>query len=138
MNRKGISGKTVRALLSGGMMAMGVTLVCCALCAWLISKETMGEGAATYCIPMMLILSSFAGGKVAIGKLRERRLVTGLAAAGVYFLVLLAVTALFFDGQYRGLGVTVPAVLSGGAGAAILGNREKKRSVSRKSKMKHR
>lgn len=138
MNRKDISRKNVGVLLGGALAAIGVTLVCCAVCAWLISKEMIGEAAADYCIPVILILSSFAGGKTAIHRIQERRLITGVIVAAIYVLALLAVTALFFGGQYQGIGVTVPAALSGGVGAAILGNRAKKRAASRKSKMKHR
>lgn len=138
MNRKDISRKNVGVLLGGAMAAFAVTLVCCAVCAWLISKEMIGESATDYCIPVILIVSSFAGGKIAIHRIRERRLITGVIAAAAYVLVLLALTALFFGGQYQAIGVTIPAALSGGAGAAILGNREKKRPALRKSKIKHR
>ena len=37
-----------------------------------------------------------------------------------YYLALLAMTALFFGGQYSALGVTALAVLAGSGGAALL------------------
>ena len=138
MNRKSVSGKNVSILLWGGLTAVVVTAACCAICALLIGKELMGESAADYCVPMTVMLSSFAGGKLALGRIRERRMVIGALVAMVYILMLLAMTALFFGGQYCGIGVTAAAALGGGAVAAILGNRGEKRSVSRKSKLKHR
>ena len=56
----------------------------------------------------------------------QMALLTGVATALVFFLVLLSGTALFFGGQYAGLLGNGLSVLAGGLAAGLLGAREKK------------
>ena len=130
--------RTAGAIAIGTSAALLATLAGCALCAWLVSAEMIPETAMGYCAPIVLLISSFTGGKVAIGRTQDMRLVMGGAVAVCYVLAMLAVTALFFNGMYQRVGITMLVAMGGGAVAAILGNRVKKMGISRKSKIKRR
>ena len=85
----------------------------------LIGGERIPEESVGYGVMVILTLSSFSGAMAAAGRIRRRRLLICLLSAGIYYGILLAMTALFFGGQYSGAGVTALMVLCG-AGLAIL------------------
>jgi hypothetical protein len=53
-----------------------------------------------------------------------------MASGAGYYLTLLAMTALFFGGQYQGMGVTLGLVLAG-AGTATLLSVKRKNSITK-------
>ena len=128
------SGVSVGVLI-GVLVCVGVTLVATVILAWLIAAEKMGENAVGYGAMVVLLLSAILGSwtaSVIIGRLRTQVcLITG----GIYYLVLLSITALFFSGQYQGMGVAAILVIVGSGMTALFGIREKK---SRKNKIKKR
>lgn len=122
-NRKptGRAASMPGGLAAGTVTAMGTTLMMAAVLAKLIETEVVPEGAVGYGIMATLILSSFLGAMVSARKIkRQRMLVCGLSA-GIYFGLLLSLTALFFGGQYSGVGATALLVLCGGALAFFAG-----------------
>ena len=84
---------------------------------------------------VVLLLSASLGSWTASTKIGRLRTQVCLITGGIYFLVLLSITALFFDGLYQGIGVAAILVFVGSGVTALLGIREKK---SRKSKIKKR
>ena len=124
---------TGRASSMAGGLAFGVTMslllmiVMAAALAKLVEKEIIAETQIGYGVMVLLLLSTFAGSKLAWSKTKRRRLATCMAAGGIYFLVLLSITALFFGGQYEGVGVTAPLILAG-SGLASLPASQKKRA----------
>jgi dolichol kinase len=54
-----------------------------------------------------------------------------LISGAIYFLLLLAVTAIFLKGEYEGVGVTLFVVASGAILSAITGNSAKNRTRKR-------
>lgn len=125
-------------LAYGLLASLLVTLGGCAICATLISSESIAATAANYCVLGILLISAFAGAKIAIIRSGEKRLLVGTLTGALYLVVLLAMTALFFGGQYEGVGETALVVITGGIVAAIIGINGKKRGISHKSKIRHR
>ena len=127
-----------RGVILGTAVCFGITLIGSSVCAAMISSETIAAGSTGYGALMILLLASFCGATAGAGKAREKRLYKCMLIALIYMLLLLAMTALFFDGQYKGVPITALVVFTGGIVAAILGINRGKRSNLRKSKIKHR
>ena len=64
---------------------------------------------------MSAIIAFLADAAVAIHKIRRRKLLVAGASGLIYFACLLGITALFFGGQYQGIGVTGLMILCGSA-----------------------
>lgn len=128
------SGVSV-GILIGVLVCVGVTLIASVILAWLITAEKMGESAVGYGAMVALLLSAILGSWTASAKIGRLRTQVCLITGGIYYLVLLSITALFFGGQYQGMGVAAILVIAGSGVTALLGIREKK---SRKNKIKKR
>ena len=81
--------------------------------------EKAGENVIGYSAMIILMLSSISGTYVAQAVVKRRRQIVCAAASSAYFLSLLAINALFFGGQYQGIGATA-LVIAAGAGVMIL------------------
>lgn len=116
---------TGRAMSIPGGLAVGVgagiamTLAGSVILTKLVLSETMQMENLGYGIVGLLLMSSFIGAVTACGRVKRRPLLICMLSGGLYFLILLSITALFFGGQYNGVGVTGLLVL-GGSGAAAL------------------
>lgn len=121
-NRKptGRASSMPTGLLIGGACALGGTLLLSAVLAKLVDLETIPQNKIGYGIMAMLLVCAFAGANVACGKIKRQYLVVSVTSAGLYFALLMAITALFFGGQYSGVGVTAALVLCGSMLAALL------------------
>ncbi len=106
-------------LAAGALVQIVLTLGLAALGAKLIDLGYFQENAIGYFAMVILLGASFAGAMVAAGKIKRRRLLVCLLSGTVYFCILLSMTALFFGGQYSGVGVTGLMVLCG-VGLSIL------------------
>lgn len=102
------------ALGIGLLAGMAVTLVGTSLLAYLIGNETMDiSGMNPGCIVIHLIGSALTG-LVAHGVMKRQRIVVCALSALCYFLVQIGITALFFDGQYHGIGAGILSIIGGG------------------------
>ena len=108
----------------GGGVSLLITILLAILTAKLVDTGTMGEERVGYAALGILLVSSGAGSAVAAGKIKRRRLMVCMAAGAVYYGLLLAVTALFFGGQYSGMGVTALAVAGGSGTVCLAGMRQ--------------
>ncbi len=79
----------------------------------------MAESAIGYGAMGTLALASLCGALTAIWRIKRRYLVMCLCSGLCYFVCLLCCTALFFGGQYAGMGVTALVVLGGSLCAAL-------------------
>lgn len=107
----------------GLLVSMTVTLGGAAILAWLISGERMGEGVIGYGAMVILLLSSLLGALLAANRIKRLRVQMCLISGAAYYLTLLAITALFFGGQYQGMGVAAIMVLLGCGTASLVGLR---------------
>ena len=113
-----------------------VTLAGAALTALLVSSEKIGEGAIGYAAMMILALASVLGAWVAVLLIKRLRLQVAMLFGGCYYLMLLAMTALLFGGQYQGMGTTAIIVLAGSALIAFLP--AKGANIGKRKKMAYR
>ena len=121
-------------LAIGSGTSLLITLVGSWFFAYLISKEILEEITIGYCAMFIILLASLTGTAAAVGKIKRRRLcVCGLSGL-IYFGILLSMTALFFGGQYQGVGVTALLIMAGSCTVALLGLRGERRVRRRKKK----
>ena len=100
-------------LAIGAMISLIITMAGAAVTAYLVLNERVGENGIGYAAIAVLFLAAVMGAWGAYSCIKKQRLQICLLSAGVYYLLLLAITALFFGGQYQGMGVTAFVVLIG-------------------------
>ena len=126
---------TIPAGLALGVgTALAVTGIGAGAGAWAVLRGMIAEGAIGYLAMAVLLLSSASGAAVAAGTIQRLRGQMCLAASGGYLLSLLAVTAVFFGGRYRGMGVTALMVLCGSVLVILLAPGGKNRAGCRRRK----
>ena len=119
-------------------VSLGVTLILSAVVAKMVDAELMGEGAIGYGSLATLLTASISGAAFAAMKIKRQRLMVCLLSGLVYYITLLGITALFFGGQYQGMGITA-LVIAGGCGTVILmGMKQGKGKEIRHRKKLHR
>ncbi len=139
-NRK-VTGKAIPLPAGVGMgvlISMGITLLLCAGTAWLVLTQRMGEGSLGYCVIAILLLATLAGSGAGAFAVKRQRMIVCVAVGAGYFGMLLMCTALFFGGQYEGIGVTALVILSGCLAAGLLGVKGGKRRKNKKWKPRFR
>lgn len=129
---------TPAGLAIGLAASISVTLLCAAMVTYLVLSENMSENTIGYWVMAILIVSSALGSLIASTMIKRRWMVMCLGAGGMYFLSLLAITALFFGGQYQGIGVTALMILSGSGAVGLLGLRQGKSSSFKHKKYRSR
>ena len=136
-----VTGKAlpVSAGLGVGVgVSMVLTVLLSAVSAYLQGREVLGESGIGYCVMITLLVSSLLGAMTAAGKIKHMRAVMCMGAGVGYFLILMALTALFFGGQYTGVGVTALVILGGSAAAAFFSKTRKRSTSVRVRKYKNR
>lgn len=135
INRKptGRAASMPAGLLAGGICSLTGTLVLSAVLAKLVDIEKVPQDKIGYGIMVLLLVCAFLGANIACGRIKRQYLVVSAISAGIYFLILICITALFFGGQYSGIGVTAILVLCGSVLAAFArsgkGERRKRRKI---------
>jgi len=122
MNQK-VTGKASSipvGLAVGGFVSMLFTIIGAIAAAWLIGNEKLSENKIGYCAMVLLLSASYLGAWTAAEKIKHRRLYICVMSGLLYYVILLAINALFFGGQYNALGVTALLVLAGSICAALL------------------
>lgn len=102
------------------LISLLITLAGSALIAIMVSSERIGEGAIGYGAMVTLALATLAGAWIAVAFVKRLRLQVSMIFGACYYLLLLAMTALLFGGQYQGMGTTALVVLIGSALIAFL------------------
>ncbi|MBE6934646.1 MAG: TIGR04086 family membrane protein [Ruminococcaceae bacterium] len=101
-----VSGKGMGIPSSLGLalvVSVAITLLGAMIIAALIASGKIGEGAMQYGVMGVLAISAASGAWVASAIAKRLRLQMCMIAGGCYYLVLLAMTALFFGGRYQGV-----------------------------------
>ena len=125
------------SVLIGLSFCTVISAILIAVAAYLISAEMIEEGALVYCAMGILFLSSLAGTWISVKWSKKKRIVTGLVTGAAYYLCLIGITALFFEGRYRALSETA-LLIFGAVGVVILmGLRPEKQRYSRHRKKQY-
>lgn len=122
----------------GVLTALLVSLGGAAIIAYLICNAYVTQNSLGYLAMAVLAISSALGALVSVGKVKRLRFQVCLITAGVFYLSLLALTALFFGGQYQGMGGPAIMILLGAGAVALLGISTKKGSKMKKLKRAYR
>ena len=141
VSTKKVTGKAASfpvGLAVGLAVSMGITLMSAALLTHLVLSEKMSENAIGYGAMVILLIAAAVGAWIAAVLVKHRWMVVCLGAGGSYFLTLLAITALFFGGQYQGVGVTALLILGGSGGVGLLGLRQGKKVSFKRKKYRSR
>lgn len=108
------------ALAAGAGTSMALTLGLSLVLAWLVDKGYLPWERIGYGILGLLLACAFVGALAAYSRVGRQRLAVCLGCGGIYFLLLLAATALFFGGQYHAVGVSGGLILAGSGCAGLL------------------
>ena len=131
--RKNTASSIPAGIGIGLLVSMVITLAGAALTAYFIHKETIPEEGMGYGILLTLLLSAAAGAWIAVKRIQRLRMQMCMLSGLCYYLTLLAMTALFFGGEYSGMGITALVVLGGCGTVTILGaGGGKRRKLGRK------
>lgn len=126
--RTGIALSMPTGLAWGAMSSLGVVLLGTAITAKLIDSEIIKWSDSGYLILVTLILAAWLGGMISFRKIKRQRVAVCMMSGTLLFLLLMVITALFFGGQYSGVGETALLILCGSLLAIPSGNGEKKRN----------
>lgn len=108
-------GMSISAIVS-----LSVTLLSSFVIAYFLNNERMSWEQAGYWIMGMLFSAAFLGGKSANVAIKHQKILISLMSGVLYWGLLLCLTALFFGGDYCGLGETAVLILAGSGSAALL------------------
>jgi putative membrane protein (TIGR04086 family) len=111
---------------AGGIAGYLLTLILSGLLAWLMHSERIALENIGYGSMIVILLSAALGAFVAQQLVKHRKIVVCLASGAVYYVLLMATTALFFGGQYQGMGVTFGMVLAGTGSIGLIVTNKKK------------
>lgn len=123
-------------LAVGTAVSMTMTLVFSAVLAKLLQNGILRQDQTGYGVMVLLLTVSFLGAAIAQGKVKHRRMMVCMLEGIAYFAMLLCVTALFFGGQYSGMGVSALVVFAGAGTAALMCGRGGKSGPKRR-KIRH-
>ena len=138
-NRKvtGRASSVSGGLLVGSAVSMGMTLILSFLLALMISKEYLNADQMGYFAMGILIAAAWVGAATAFRKVKRMEMKMAMLNGGLYYLLLLAMTSLFFGGQFRDMGITLICILVGsGAGGIVGSGRLKQKPQKRYKKFK--
>lgn len=122
----------------GLAVGLTLTLVGTSIVANMILSEKIAESAIGYGAIVILLISSAIDAWLAAALIKRRWMIVCLGAGGIYYLTLLGITALFFGGQYQGMGVTALVVLGGCGAVGVLGLKGENAGGKRRKKYRHR
>lgn len=125
-------------LAAGAMVSILVTAVICVISGWMIGSEMIEQNKIGYCSITALIASAILGSMVASKKVQRKRFLISMASGGIYYAILAAVTIIFFDGSFQGMGVTFLTIMIGVLASALFSNRGRSAGFSRRRKKIHR
>ena len=124
--RTGRASSMAAGLTAGALTALIITISGSAILAKVVEREWIEEGSIGYGVMVMLLLASYMAGAVSYGKIKRQRMLVCLSSGGIYFGILLSITALFFGGQYSGVGVTALLIVCGAILAILPGFQQKR------------
>lgn len=117
MGKKKGTAKISAALGLGLMSGLIVTIIGALITAWLIQGQVIGEDTTGLVAMVIILLSAAVAAAVTAGKGTNARLLMCFAGGGVYFLALLCIAAMVFDGIRGGV---IPSACITAAGSILV------------------
>ncbi len=120
------SGMSVPVCVAvGAISCLAATMLGALLLAYMVGNETVGIGGIGIGSLLILLLSTALGCWLARVLVKEKRLLVCGLTALTFYLVLISITAVFFDGIYTGMGLTSLLILAGAGVSLLVGLRKK-------------
>lgn len=128
---KGTAVSIPAGVTIGVCVSLSITLILAAMLTWIVSKGKVDENVVGYISVGILLFSAILGTLTSSVKIKRRRMLVCCETGALYFASLLAITAIFFGGNFRGIGVTAIVILIGSLIPGVLGgvtrNRDNRR-----------
>ncbi len=131
MNKKQqLNGLWKAAAVSAGISLL-VSFAGCLLMAWMVESQKMDIETVRYGIMAVTALSSVLGSIIARNSFGQKALIICGVTSLMYYLVLLGLGALFFEGGMQGYLETLLLILGTGLAVAFMGlnGKQKKHAV---------
>lgn len=119
--KQGKAASIPAGILAGALMGLAVSIAGAMIAGKMLDLEWISIESIGYVAMIILLISSYLAGQIAWKRVKHQRAAVSLGAGGSYYLMLLAMTALFFGGQYSGMGVTALPVLAGSGSSVLIG-----------------
>ena len=94
------------AILIGTATSILTSVIGAAITAWVISTGKAPQSGTNTAGWIILFLSAACGSWIASKMAEGKKLQTAMITGGAYLMILILMTALFFGGQYQGMGVS--------------------------------
>ena len=131
---KGTAVSIPIGVIQGVIASLSITCGISVVLTWLALGGKVDEKTIGYFVMGTLLISAVLGTLLSILRIQRRRMFVSCVTGGVYYLVLLGSTAVFFGGNYQGVGVTGLVVLIGCLISGILGQKANKHVPKRYKK----
>ena len=132
-NKMGKSSNIIS--LGMGLVCTGlITLVGGILATILIYTECLTETKMGLAAVITVCMAALGGAIVTAKKVGERRMIFCLANGALYFLLLISVNWLCYDGAFRGVLGSALTIIGCSVVASMLATRQKRQKISRFSK----
>lgn len=121
-------------MISGVGLGLITTILLSGLVAYLVLTEKLQETSVGYCAAIILASSVGLGCLIATVLIKRMLMQVCIGVGGSYYGMLLVITALFFGGNYRGMGVTASVVFGTALAVGLLKlhNNERKQRARKK------
>lgn len=130
---------TIPAGIGFGVLAsIAVTVLFSAALAALVLGGNVPQASVGYGSMVILLAASSLGGLAAFAAVKHRRLLVCMLTGLCYFAALLCCTALFFGGQYTGIGVTALLIAVGALVSSLAGAGERRGNKNGRRKIRSR
>lgn len=127
---------SVKRIITAELINTFILLIGCMISAGLLAGERIREENAKYLVMGIIMLSSLSGTAICVKGSGKLKILYCIGIGMAFFLILLAITGLFFGGLFRGIqdiGATLLLILCGSTIAAMIkstpnssGNRRRK------------
>lgn len=126
---KQINGSMTKGTTLGVGICVVLWFVTSAALASLVVNEHISEETLKWIVPCMQGVVSFIGSVIAGRIVVENKGLASVICTAVYFLVMMCVTMLFFDGRFSSIIWAIIAVAAGGALSILLNLKQKSHLV---------
>ena len=115
----GRSPSVGKAILSGTSTGAAAAFLGAAVLAKLLDMEVMKMENTGYGILVIHLMAVFLGVRTTLSRAGKQESWAAAATGASYFLLLLAVNAMFFQGEFTGMGVTLVLIAAATAAAVL-------------------
>ena len=123
---KGTAVSMPVGVATGTLVSLLTTGGASGLLTWLILNGKAPEASTGYITMGILLMSTILGTLLSAAKIKRRWMLVSCITGMLYFLALLSCTAIFFGGNYQGVGVSALVVLVGSLLTGFVGLKREK------------